>query len=178
LGDWHLTVSLLQSWLDQWAALLSKVPEGMALAAILLPVVVAIFSKRLIVVLGCMLLAVIAFCAIVVPSDMVVTLASGVYLGSLIIALSGVVARRNARVLQAEFASLREEMKRLREDLKVVSDAGQRRFLMELRSSKKESPGAKSTIPASGNPSASTGAPPVTIEATDPGPLTKKEPTR
>jgi hypothetical protein len=62
-----------------------------------------------------------------------VTLASGAYLGSLIIALAGIVARRKAGALEAiraEFASLRKDVKRL-------SAAEQRRVLIELRSSPK-----------------------------------------
>jgi hypothetical protein len=135
MGDWQFIVPLLRSSLDEWAAFLSKIPEGMALAAILLPVVLAIFSKRLIVVLGCVLLSAIAFCTFAAPSNMPVTLATCIYLGSLIIALSGIVARRTARVREAEFASLREDVKRLR-------DAEQRRSLRELRSSSTKEPSA------------------------------------
>ena len=98
----------------------------------------AIFSKRLIVALGCILLAVIAFCIFVAPSNMAVTLATGVSLGSLIIALSG--------ILQAEFASLREDVKRLLEEVNGLSNAEQRRFMKELKS--------VSTVPASGDLSA------------------------
>jgi hypothetical protein len=60
-----------------------------------------------------------------------VTLAAGVYLGSVIIALSGIVARQKARARQAEFARLREDVERLLND-------EQRHFLKELRSSEKE----------------------------------------
>jgi hypothetical protein len=113
LADWQLIVPLVQSSLDQWAALLSNVPEGLALAAILLPAVLAIFSKRLIVVLGCILLAAIAFCAFVAPSN-VATLATAIYLTSLVFALSGIVIRPRAMVLQAgiasEIASLRSDV--------------------------------------------------------------------
>ncbi len=142
MRDWQLIVPLLQSWLDQWATLLSKVPEAIPLAAILLPVVLAIFSKRLIVVLGCILLAVIAFCAFVAPANVANTLATGIYLASLVIAVSGIVAPREARVLQAEIASLRLELNQLQ-----VREGN--RFMRELTSSTKE-------LSASGNPSAST----------------------
>jgi hypothetical protein len=127
LGDWQVIVPLLQFWLDQWAALLSRVPEGIALAVILLPVALAIFSKRMIVVLGCILLAVIAFCVFFVPSNTAVVLATSVYLSSLIVALSGISARRKAGALQAEFASLRE-------DVNGLLATEERRYLMELRS--------------------------------------------
>jgi hypothetical protein len=98
----------------------------------------AIFWKRLIVVLGGILLAVIAFCAFVAPSNTVVTLAIAVYLGALIIALSG--------ILQVEFASLRDDVKHLREEVKGLSQAEQSRFMKELKS--------VSAVPASSDLSA------------------------
>jgi hypothetical protein len=131
LGDWQLLTPLVQSWLGQWAALVSKIPEGIALAALLLPVAFAIFSGRLIVLLGCLLLAAISFCALVVPASMPAILAIGVYLGSVIIALSGIVARQKAKARQAEFARLREDVERLLND-------EQRHFLEDLKSSEKD----------------------------------------
>lgn len=113
--DWQLIVPLMLLWLDQWAALSSRVPESIVVAAILLPIALAIFSKRIGVVSVCTLLAVIAFCTFVAPSKMPVTLATGIYLISLIIALSGILARRKARALQAEFASLRQDVNHLLE---------------------------------------------------------------
>jgi hypothetical protein len=166
MEDGQLIVPLLQSWLDQWAALSSKFPQGIALAAILLPVALAIVSKRLIVVLGCILLAVIAFCALVAPSDTAMTLATGVYLGSLIIALSGIVARRAARVRQAEFASLRKDVNRLRQDVNGLSHAEQRRFMKQLTSTNEHS---VSIVAASGDLSAAGNG-----SSTDSNPPTKK----
>jgi hypothetical protein len=158
LGDWQLIIPLLQSWLDQWAALLSNVPEGMALVAILLPVVLAIFSKRLILVVGCILLAVIAFCAFAAPSNVATTLATGIYLASLVIALSGIVARRKAMVLQAEIASQRLDVNNLlvREDLTE-------QLRMVLRAREKKLPASSAEeLPASGDPFTSTSRAPTT----------------
>jgi hypothetical protein len=131
LDDWRLIGPIIHSWLDQGAGLLSKVPETVALAAILLPVVLAIFSKRIIIVVGCLMLAVIGFYVFVVPSNMAVTLAFGVYFGSLIIALSGIAAHRKAKSLQVELETLRKNVN----DLMV---ADERRFLSELKSSTEE----------------------------------------
>ena len=144
-GNWQIVAPLVQSWLSQWAALLSKAPEAVALAAILLPVALAAFSKRLIVLLGCILLAVVSFCALVTPSDIAVTFATGAYLGSVIIAVSGIVARRKARIRRAEFARLREDVKHLREDAKHLLNDQQRRFLTSLKSSEKEGIDQKSS---------------------------------
>lgn len=117
-----------------------------------MPVVLAIFSKRLVVVFGCFLLAVIAICAFVEPSNVAVTLATGVNLGGMIIALTGIVARRNARVLQAEIATLRRDVNRL-----LVSE--DRRLVRELKSSANEDSASISMLAASGDRSALTGRP-------------------
>ena len=145
LEDWQIVAPVVQSWLSQWAALLSRAPEAVALAAMLLPIALAAFSKRLIVLLGCILLAVVSFCALVTPSDIAVTLATGVYLGSVIIAVSGIVARRKARIRAAEFARLREDVKLLREDVRHLLNDQQRRFLTSLKSSEKEGIDQKSS---------------------------------
>lgn len=147
LADWQSIVSQLQSSLHQWTTLPSGVPEGTALVALLLPVVLAIFSKRLIVVLGCLLLSVMAFCIFVAPSNITTMLAAGIYLGSVFVALSGIVARRKARTFQNELANLRS-------DLDQVLHADERRLLRELQSSSVERNTSVSTTPASDDSSA------------------------
>jgi hypothetical protein len=131
LGDWHLIVPQLQSWLNDWAALSSGVPEEVALVAVLLPIALAILSRRVIIVLASVLLAVMAFCVFISPSNSALFLAAGIYLGSLITAFSGVMARRKAGAFQIEFASLRQ-------DVSHLLQAEERRYLGEMRSSTKE----------------------------------------
>jgi len=126
LVDWQSVVSLLQSYLDQWTAILSKAPFGVLLAAVLFPIALAALSKRLIVVVVCVLLMAMGGCAILAPANLGVTLAIGIYMGSLIIALWGGVARRKAEAVQAELASLRGDVNRLME-------AEGRSYLTKLR---------------------------------------------
>ena len=126
MGDWQL-VPVLQSYLDQWAALLSGLPEGIVLAALLLPIALGILSKRVIVLLACMLLAAIAFCAVAAPTSIALTLATGAYFGSLIVAVAGMGARRRTGALQAELANLRADVDRL-------LSAEERHYLTQLRS--------------------------------------------
>ena len=147
MQDWHLVGPLVQSWLDQWAALLSRLPEGVAIAAVLLPVVLAIFSRRMVVLVSCIIGAVIVFCTFVAPSYTAVVLAAGVYLGSLIVALTAIVSRRKTPAVHADFVQLRRDV----DDLLAAEN---RRFLSGLRGSKEEQSASISTIPASRDPSA------------------------
>jgi hypothetical protein len=149
LQDWHFVGPLVQSWLDQWAALLSRLPDGVAIAAILLPVVLAIFSRRMVVLISCVIGAVIVLCTFVAPSYAAVILAAGVYLGCVIISLVGIISRRKAAALHADFAQLRR-------DVDNLLAAENRRFLSGLRAPTKEKSADVSTTPASGDPSVRT----------------------
>ena len=149
MQDWHFVGPLVQSWLDQWAALLSRLPDGVAIAAILLPVVLAIFSRRMVVLVSCIVGVVIVFSTFVAPSYAAVILATGVYLGCVIISLMGIVSRRKAAALHAEFAQLRR-------DVDNLLAAENRRFLSGLRAPTKEQSANTSTMPASSDPSART----------------------
>jgi hypothetical protein len=131
LEQWQIVDWPFQSWLDQGTALNSKIPVSMALAATLLPVALAIFSKRLTVILGSALLALVAFSVFVAPSNMANTLVAGAYFGSIVFAVSGIVSRRKAKVHRAEFALLREDVKRL-------LDAEHRRILKKVTTSKQK----------------------------------------
>jgi hypothetical protein len=130
LGDWQL-VPVLQSYLDQWAAFLSGLPQGIVFAALLLPVALGVFSKRVIVPLACTLLAAIALCAVAAPTGIAVTLATGAYFGGLIVAAAGLGERRRIGVLQAELANLRA-------DVDGLLSAEEQHYLTKLRSPTEE----------------------------------------
>ena len=140
MQNWHLVGPLVQSWLDQLAAPLSRLPEGVAIAAVLLPVVLAIVSRRMVVLVSCITGAVVVFCTFVAPSYAAVILAAGVYLGSVIVALTGIVSRRKAPALHPDFAQLRR-------DVDNLLAAENRRFLSGLRGSKEEQSAHISTMP-------------------------------
>lgn len=129
MGDWHLAAPAVQSLLSRWAAFLSEIPASVALATILLPTALAILSKRLIVSLGSILLALLSFCLLIAPANLAEVLATGFYLGSLTVALSGIIGRRGAKTLQV----LQDEVDRLRLDVNALSHAEQRRFIKELK---------------------------------------------
>jgi outer membrane murein-binding lipoprotein Lpp len=135
LGHWHV-IGL--SWVEKWASLLSRLPEGVALAALLLPVVLAIFSRRMLVLVGCTIGAIIAFCTFVAPAYAAVTLATGIYLGCVIIALLGIVSRRKAAAVQTDSAQLQAQFAQLRRDVDNLLAAEDTRFLSGLRGSTEE----------------------------------------
>jgi hypothetical protein len=147
LDDWQLIGPITHSWLDQGAELLSRISETVALAAILLPVVIAVFSKRIIIVLGCLLLSIISFYVFVAPSNMAKTLALGVYLGGLIVALSGIASHRKAKYLHVQ-------LERLRRNVNDLMAADERRLLSELKSFTDERRIAGRTIATSEDPPA------------------------
>ena len=132
MEQWQIVDWPFQSWLDQGTALMSQIPVGVALAATLLPVVLAIFSKRLTVMLGCTLLALLAFSVFVAPSNMATTLVAGAYFGGIVFAVSGFFSRRKDKEHRAEFDLLREDVKRL-------LDAEHRRILKKVTTSKQKS---------------------------------------
>jgi hypothetical protein len=134
LGDWLSFITSLPGRLDEWAAYLTRVPLEIVLAALLLPIVLAIFSKRVLVVLGCVLIVVVAFCAFAAPGSLAAILAVGIYLGALLIAMGGIAARRRTGALQARLDSLQLDMERLMSDQ-------ERRYLAKLRASGEKRPG-------------------------------------
>jgi hypothetical protein len=142
---------IVHSWLSQWATLASEIPEDVALAAVLVPIALAIFSTRAIAMWGSTLLAMIALCAFVAPATGTAILAIGVYLGSLILALSSIVTRHKSKTLQADVARLRKDMDRSRGDVNILSHAEQRRFMRELNQQSMD------IIPASGRDLSQTG---------------------
>jgi outer membrane murein-binding lipoprotein Lpp len=148
-----LISALVQSWLDHWAAALSRLPGGIALGAILLPVVLAIFSRRMLVLVSCTIGTIIAFCTFVAPSYAAVTLATGVYLGCVIIALSGIFSRRKAAAVHTDFAQLHANVTQLRRDVDNLLAAADRRFMSELRASTEERSPNISNIPMPKDPS-------------------------
>ena len=64
---------LLQFWLDQFTTFLARVPGSVVLAALVVPVVVAILSKRTFFTLGSLILGLIALLAFVTPSNTATT---------------------------------------------------------------------------------------------------------
>jgi hypothetical protein len=67
-------------------------------------------------------------------SDWRLVLFLGVFAGMTVVVVLAIVAAQKIRARRAEFARMREDIKRLSEDVKYLMNAEQRRFLMELKS--------------------------------------------
>ncbi len=133
----HLQMVLLSlgAWLTELELALADAPKAIVLAACFLPIILAIISRRAFVFLGSVLLASIAFLVVVQPSSIAATIEIGAYVGSIIIALLGIYARRKDAAIHAELTNLRVEVNRLH-------DAEQRRFISQLNAGdKKQSQG-------------------------------------
>lgn len=114
----------MQSWLNQIIS--GIIPE---IAAILVPVVLAILSRRLSIVLSSLILALASVCILLAPAKAAEIIAISFYFGSVIIAASGFVAHRKADALQTQIDQLRQ-------DVNSLSIASGRRFVKELNEDK------------------------------------------
>lgn len=112
-----------EAWFSQSAVLL---PQIFTAAAALSAGALAIFSKRLSVLLGSVVLALVSICIVVSPSSMPEAVAVGCCAGSLIVAVSGIVAHQKARAVQTAIDGLRR-------DVDALSHSEQRRFMKELK---------------------------------------------
>ena len=127
-------VPVLQGWLDQWVGFLSRLPAEFTLALLLIPIALAIVSKRGAVAIGCIILVLVAYLVFISPSNTAVIVATGFYIGSLVMAVSAIVAQRKSKSLRAEVAVLQSQVSDL-------AAAEQRRLLRDIRSRTKEGGG-------------------------------------
>jgi hypothetical protein len=134
-------VPVLQGWADQWAKILSSLSVEIAMALSLLPIALALVSKRWGVIAGCAILSFCAFLIFISPSNLAQILEATLYLGSLVIAASAIFARRKAKGIEINLATLRAEV----DDL---SAAEQRRLLRDIRSSKDRASNVAKQVPA------------------------------
>ena len=130
LDHWPDIATVMQGWLDQWAALLSGLPRELALALLLLPITLAIISRNIILGLGCVMIVLAAGLVLVVPAHTAVILGSALYVGSIIVSLSGIIARRRSKKIQDEFAFLHSQVNHL-------LAAEDRRLMRDIRSGSK-----------------------------------------
>jgi hypothetical protein len=122
-----MVVAVAQDWLDWWAAFLSDLPTTLALVVFLLPIVLAIFSRKIALGLGCLIMVVAAGLVFIAPAKTPVIFATALYIGSVIASLAAIIARRRK---SGEFQVLQMQVR----DLMA---AEQRRLMREMRSRSK-----------------------------------------
>ncbi len=128
MENWKAILSL-EFDLDQAAKFLSSLPEGVLIAGVVVPFVLAILSRRLLAALAALLLGILTYVIMIKPAYVAPALAICGYLGSLLIAFLAMRSWREDRARRAKFAALQKEVEELRQ-------TEERRVLMEIRSGK------------------------------------------
>jgi hypothetical protein len=136
--DWVATLSLLQGWLDQWGAIVSRLSAELSMGLILPSVLLSILSRRWDVIAGSAILALSAFLVVISPPNVVSIISAGLYIGSLLLAVSALFGRRRARHLEGELAELRAQVN-------ALSTSEHRRLLRDIRSSSRDAGPASQT---------------------------------
>lgn len=113
--------------LDQAARFLTNLPEGVIIAGIVLPLLLALLSRRPLAALAALLLGILTYVILIRPAYVTPALAINGYLGSLLIALLAIRSWQKDRARSAEFAALQKEVAELHQ-------TEERRMLIELRS--------------------------------------------
>jgi hypothetical protein len=122
-------VESLGAWLDKLAQGLNNAPLEIAVPALLLPIVLAILSRRVFVILGSLLLTLIVLVMLIRPALFETAVVVMAYLGSLIVALAGILEFRRTRAIQLQLAELRQ-------DVNQLQSTEARRYIVELKENK------------------------------------------
>ena len=131
--SWQAVLALVRASVDQLSALLTALPPEAKLGALLLPMLIALVSKRILTLLGAILLAITALILLVEPVNLSPTMGLAAYIGSILLALSGIAQRRRDAALFAKISSLRAE-------LNQFAEAESRRFLVKLKTQDRNQP--------------------------------------
>jgi hypothetical protein len=126
MENWQAFIALLENGLGEAETLLADLPRGLLIAGLIVPVVLAVISRRVIALLAILCLTALAAVIVTRPAYMATAVAIDSYVGSLLIALLALWSMWKDRTIKAELAELRVE-------LKALAQAEERRLLMELR---------------------------------------------
>jgi hypothetical protein len=102
-------VSNLQQWFDQLVSFVSAVPKGVWFAAGALPIILAAFSARRVIILGSMLAIAVYFFVILEPHKILLIIAAAAYLASILVAVYGIQIKR----MDYEMANLKRRLSSL-----------------------------------------------------------------
>ena len=126
-------LEFISQWIAWCAQQLNVISPYYLMAILVLPIVAALASRQINVLLGTILLAIVAIAAHLRPNEIAPVVVAGGFVGSFVLALAGLSNGRRHRAAQAQLRELQEELMRLR-------DVEQRRFLSDLRSRKPNEP--------------------------------------
>ena len=118
---------ILAAWTDWLVQQLTGLPNQVALAILILPLLPAALSRRANTALVVVLLTTVSVLVYLSPHRLAHIVVLGSFVGALIIALSALAARRNRAQIDAQLVQLRGEVTQLQ-------DAEQRRLLSDLNS--------------------------------------------
>jgi hypothetical protein len=122
----EFNAAFLHSELTGFERAFSQSPPLLLVAAFVLPIILAAWSRRLGVFLGSLVMASAAFAAMIEPSSVALIIAVGTYLISLVLALSGIFARRRDH-------RMRDELRNVQSKLDDLIRAYETRLLAELK---------------------------------------------
>ncbi len=131
-----MQVTDFEVWLDKLNSLLAGVPAEYAIAAFFLPVVLAVFSQRTILIFACFVGAGSALVALIHPNSIALVIVVGAYAGSILLAIFGIQTRRRDLAVRTELTALQSELDALR-------TTEERRYLVELKKGSRTSEDAK-----------------------------------
>src|SRR5262245_57298008 len=102
------------------------------IAVILVPILIAAFSRQIITIVAVLILSSMTLAILAAPASTATIVMLGAYSGAVLLALAGLNLRRRRSAQQIELETLKASLAEL-------SDAEQRRFLMQLKSPDKPS---------------------------------------
>jgi hypothetical protein len=126
----------LHQWFDNLVSFLPIVPRevliGVTVATYALPIVLAFISRRTVIVLGSAVAVVLSFLAVLEPHSVPLIFAAGAYLGSILVAIYGILIGRTHSAILAKCADLESKIA----DLQTGED---RRVFAELKKDNRHS---------------------------------------
>lgn len=101
---------MVQHWLDRWCTSISDLPLPVILGLLLLPIVLATASRKIILALICLIMVVAAGLIFIAPANAAIIIAITLYIGSVFASLTAIVTRWRRRddlaILQMQVGDL------------------------------------------------------------------------
>jgi hypothetical protein len=110
MQQWQPIFLLIQHWLDLWATSFSDLPPFLVLGLALLPIVLAMVSRKLFLIMMCLILVSASGLIFIAPANAAAIMAIVFYLGSILVACTAIITRWTKRddiaILQMQVGDL------------------------------------------------------------------------